>query len=312
MSTDGDTRAVIAALAANLGIAATKFLAWAVSGSASMLAEAVHSVADTSNEALLLLGTKRAKRQADQEHPFGFGRERFVYAFVVSIILFTVGGVFSIYDAIEKFTHPHSISNAWLPIAVLVIAIILESLSQVSAVKQANRVRGTEGWVQFVRHAKAPELPIVLLENVAAIIGLTFALLGVGLTVITGNAVWDAIGTLVIGMLLVLIAVILGIETKSLLVGEGARLADADAIRAAIDGSPRVRSLIHLKTLYLGPEELLVAAKIALDPEQRLADVASTIDAIEAEVRRAVPVARVIYLEPDVLHEPGKPPSDPT
>jgi divalent metal cation (Fe/Co/Zn/Cd) transporter len=261
-------------LLGNLAIAACKFGAAFLSGSTATLAEAVHSVADTGNQGLLLLGSRRSKRRPDADHPFGYGRERYVYAFVV--------------------------------------AIILESLSQVSAVKQANRVRGTEGWVQFVRHAKAPELPIVLLENVAAIIGLTFALLGVGLTVITGNAVWDAIGTLVIGMLLVLIAVILGIETKSLLVGEGARLADADAIRAAIDGSPRVRSLIHLKTLYLGPEELLVAAKIALDPEQRLADVASTIDAIEAEVRRAVPVARVIYLEPDVLHEPGKPPSDPT
>lgn len=312
MSTSGGGKAIIAALLANLGIAVTKFVAWALSGSASMLAEAVHSVADTGNQALLLLGGKQAKRKPDEEHPFGYGRERYVYAFVVAIILFSIGGVFSIYEGIDKLTHPHELTNAWLPILVLVIAIALESFSLRTAVRESNLVRGKENWVQFVRHAKAPELPVVLLEDVAALTGLVFAFLGVGLTVITGNSLWDAIGTLAIGTLLVVVAVVLGIETKSLLVGEGARPVDTLAIRAAINEEPQVEALIHLKTLYLGPDELLVAAKVAFSPRRKLADVASDINALEARVRAAVPIARVIFIEPDIYHRPGKenPPTD--
>ncbi len=312
MSTTGGKRAIVAALLANLGIAITKFIAWAISGSASMLAEAVHSVADTGNQGLLLLGSRQSKRKPDQEHPFGYGRERYVYAFVVAIILFSIGGVFSIYEGIDKLTHPHVLVNAWLPILVLVVAIGLESFSLRTAVRESNRLRGKESWVQFVRHAKAPELPVVLLEDVAALTGLVFAFLGVGLTVITGNSLWDAVGTLAIGVLLVAVAVILGIETKSLLVGEGANPADVAAIRRAINEGPQVEALIHLKTLYLGPEELLVAAKVAFAPKRKLADVAAAINALEARVRSAVPVARVIFIEPDVYHQPGKgsPPTD--
>ena len=312
MSTGGGKNAIIAALLANLGIAITKFIAWAFSGSASMLAEAVHSVADTGNQALLLLGSRQAKRKADSEHPFGYGRERFVYAFVVAIILFSIGGVFSLYEGVNKLNHPHELTNAWLPILVLVIAIVLESFSLRTAVSESNKVRGTQGWVDFVRYSKAPELPVVLLEDVAALTGLVFAFLGVGLTVITGNSVWDAIGTLAIGVLLVLVAVILGIETKSLLVGEGARPADANAIRDAINADPEVEALIHLKTLYLGPEELLVAAKVAFSPKKKLTEVAAAINALEIKIRAAVPVARVIYIEPDIYRHPGKanPPTD--
>jgi cation diffusion facilitator family transporter len=312
VSTGGGRKAIIAALLANLGIAITKFAAWAISGSASMLAEAVHSVADTGNQGLLLLGGAKARRKADEEHPFGYGRERYVYAFVVAIILFSIGGVFSVYEGIDKLQHPHELTNAWLPIVVLVLAIVLESFSLRTAVREANHVRGGESWVQFVRHAKAPELPVVLLEDVAALTGLVFAFLGVGLTIITGNSVWDAIGTLAIGVLLVLVAVILGIETKSLLVGEGARPADAIAIRNAINEDPQVEALVHMKTLYLGPDELLVAAKVAFSPKKKLAEVATAINALEARVRAAVPIARVIFIEPDVYHKPGNgnPPTD--
>jgi cation diffusion facilitator family transporter len=312
MSTGGGRKAIIAALLANLGIAITKFIAWAISGSASMLAEAVHSVADTGNQGLLLLGSRRSKRRPDADHPFGYGRERYVYAFVVAIILFSVGGVFSIYEGIDKLTHPHELTNAWLPLLVLVIAIGLESFSLRTAVRESNHVRGEQSWVQFVRHAKAPELPVVLLEDVAALTGLVFAFLGVGLTVITGDSVWDAVGTLAIGVLLVLVAVILGIETKSLLVGEGARPADVTAIRDAINEEAAVEALIYLKTLYLGPEELLVAAKVAFSPRKKLAEVAAAINALEARVRSAVPIARVIFIEPDIYHQPGKgdPPTD--
>ena len=305
MSTGGGKKAIVAALLANLGIAITKFVAWFFSGSASMLAEAVHSLADTGNQGLLLLGAQQAKRKADPTHPFGYGRERYVYAFVVAIILFTIGGVFSIYEGISKLRDPHELTNAWLPILVLLVAIGLESFSLRTAVRESNLVRGKESWIQFIRHSKAPELPVVLLEDVAALTGLVFAFLGVGLTVITGNSLWDAIGTLAIGVLLVLVAVILGIETKSLLIGEGANPADAIAIRDAINADPQVEALIHLKTLYLGPDELLVAAKVAFSPRKKLAEVASAINALEARVRAEVPVARVIYIEPDIYHPPG-------
>jgi cation diffusion facilitator family transporter len=312
MSASGGTKAIIAALLANTGIAITKFIAAFFSGSSSMLAEGVHSVADAGNQALMLLGGKMAKRKADREHPFGYGRERFVYAFVVSIILFSVGGVFSLYEGYNKLIHPHPLDVPWLPIVVLLIAIVLESFSLRTAVIESNHVRGDQSWVQFVRHAKQPELPVVLLEDIAALLGLVFALGGVGLTIITGNPMWDAIGTLCIGVLLVLVAVILGIETKSLLVGEGATIADSDAIRDAINGHKKVEALIHMKTLYLGPDELMVAAKVAFGKNSRMADVAVNINALEHSIREAVPAARVIYIEPDVYVPPNEfnPPTD--
>jgi len=305
MSASGGNKAIVAALLSNLGIAVTKFIAFAFSGSSSMLAEGVHSLADTGNQGLLLLGGRKAKKQANAEHPFGFGRERYVYAFVVSIILFSIGGVFSIYEGIEKIREPHELENVWLPIVVLLIAIVLEGLSFRTAIRESNHVRGKQGWVAFIRHAKAPELPVVLLEDFAALTGLTLALLGVSASIITGNSVFDAIGTLAIGVLLVLVAIVLGIETKSLLVGEGASAADTEAIRAAINAQPDVEALIHMKTLYLGPDELLVAAKVAFGRSLKLADVAADINELEAGIRAAVPAARVIYIEPDVYLSPN-------
>ena len=311
MSAHGGGKAILAAFAANLGIAIAKFIGWLISGSASMLAEGIHSVADSGNQLLLLLGGRRARRKADREHPFGHGRERYVYAFVVAIILFSVGGVFSIYEGIEKLTHPHELEQAWLPIVILLVAICLESFSLRTAMKESNAVRDKgQSWVSFIRRAKAPELPVVLLEDTAALLGLVFALLGVGLTVITGDAVFDAIGTLCIGVLLIVVAIVLGIETKSLLVGEGATEADFDRIVAAIESGPEVEKLIHVKTLYVGPEELLVAGKIGLPKDVSVAEAAHDIDVVEARIREAVPAAKVIYLEPDVYrppHEQGPP-----
>ncbi|MET4156590.1 cation diffusion facilitator family transporter [Agromyces sp. PvR057] len=312
MSTSGGSKAIVAALLANLGIAITKFIAWFFSGSASMLAEGIHSLADSGNQLLLMLGGRQAKKAADKEHPFGYGRERYVYAFVVSIILFSVGGVFSIYEGIEKLTHPHELTNAWLPLLVLAVAIVLESFSLRTAVKESNPLRGRMSWVQFVRRAKAPELPVVLLEDVAALTGLVFALLGVGLTVLTGDPTWDAVGTLAIGALLVLVAVILGIETKSLLVGEGATEDDVAKIEQAINAGPEIERIIHMKTLYLGPDELLVAAKLGFGSDQPLLEVAAATNVIEQRIRTAVPSARVIYIEPDVYVDPNlvAPPTD--
>lgn len=298
MSATGGAKAIVAALLANTGIAITKFIAFLVSGSSAMLAESVHSVADAGNQLLLLLGGRRSRRAADAEHPFGYGRERYVYAFVVAIILFSIGGVFSLYEGVSKLQDPHPLENAWIPIIVLLIAIVLESFSLRTAVRESNHVRGTQGWVQFIRRSKAPELPVVLLEDVAALLGLVFALFGVGLTILTGDSLWDAVGTIMIGLLLVLVAIVLGIETKSLLVGEGASVDDVRAIRRALDEHGAVTNVVHMKTLYLGPDELLVGAKVAFAPGSSIEQVAAVINELETAVRAAVPTARVIYIEP--------------
>ncbi|HEY5223158.1 MAG TPA: cation diffusion facilitator family transporter [Microbacteriaceae bacterium] len=312
MSASGGSRAIIAAFAANLGIAATKLIAWAFSGSSSMLAEGVHSLADSGNQLLLLLGGRKAKKAADSEHPFGYGRERYVYAFVVSIILFSVGGVFSLYEGVQKLSNPHPIEVWWLPLLVLVIAIGMESFSLRTAMHESTPHKGDESWFGFIRRAKAPELPVVLLEDVAALIGLAFALVGVGLSIITHNGIWDAIGTILIGLLLVAVAIILGIETKSLLVGEGASDADVAAIRTAITSGENAPRIIHMKTLYLGPDELMVAAKLGMPSNHRLRTIAVETNVIEARIREAVPAARVIYIEPDVYVDPNdtNPPTD--
>ncbi|MER7990705.1 cation diffusion facilitator family transporter [Streptomyces noursei] len=303
MSASGGTKAIVAALGANLAIAAAKFVAFAFSGSSSMLAEGVHSLADSGNQGLLLLGGKRAKRAATAEHPFGYGRERYIYGFLVSIVLFTIGGVFALYEGWEKIQHPHPLDNWFWPVGVLLFAVIAEGLSFRTAIKESNELRGQQSWPQFIRRAKAPELPVVLLEDFGALIGLVLALCGVGLTVATDNSVWDGIGTMCIGTLLVLIALVLAAETKSLLLGEAAGPDQVAKIRAALVDGDVVTRVIHMRTLHLGPEELLVAAKIAVQHDDTAAEVASAIDAAEARIRQAVPIARVIYLEPDIYDE---------
>lgn len=304
MSTEGSTRAIIAALLANAGIAATKFLAYVLTGSSSMLAESVHSVADSGNQVLLLLGGKRARRAATPAHPFGFGRERYLYAFIVAIVLFTVGGLFALYEAWHKFADPHGFDSwQWVPVVVLLVAIGLESFSLRTAVREANRVRGRKGWVEFVRGAKAPELPVVLLEDVGALVGLVLALLGVGLTLLTGDGRWDAAGTAAIGLLLVVIAIILALETRSLLLGEAASPETVATIEAALVGDG-VTSVIHLKTLHVGPEEILVAAKIEVPAAATAAQVAAAIDGAEERMRAALPTVRYSYLEPDLRRAP--------
>jgi len=299
MSTGGGTRAILAALAANAGIAIAKFIGYAVTGSSSMLAEAVHSVADTSNQGLLLLGGKRAKRAATAEHPFGYGRDRFFYSFIVALLLFTLGSVFALYEGIEKLAHPGELTSPIVAIVILFVAVGLEGFSFRTAIHESRELKGELSWWQFIRQATTPELPVVLLEDFGALIGLVLALLGVGLTLLTGNPVFDALGTIGIGTLLGVIAIVLIVEMKSLLIGEGAR---PPVLAAIVDGltGGAVQNVIHLRTQYLGPEELLVAAKIALQPGLPVEDVARAIDEAEARVRAAVPAARMIYLEPDL------------
>ncbi|MET0787977.1 MAG: cation diffusion facilitator family transporter [Cellulomonas sp.] len=308
MAHGGGTRAIVAALAANLGIAVTKFVAYLLTLSSSMLAESVHSLADSGNQLLLLVGGKRARREADEAHPFGYGRERYVYAFIVAIILFSLGGLFALYEAWHKWQDPHPIEGRWwwVPLVVLVVALGLEGFSFRTAIHESNQVRGTQSWVSFIRTAKAPELPVVLLEDFGALIGLVLALFGVGMTLITGNGRFDALGTAGIGILLVLIAIVLARETKSLLLGESASAKDVAAIEGALVGEG-VASVIHLRTLHLGPDELLVAAKIEVSAAESAADVAAAIDAAEVRVRAAVPIATVIYLEPDLRRATPEP-----
>ncbi|MFB9691341.1 cation diffusion facilitator family transporter [Amycolatopsis plumensis] len=311
MATEGSTRAVITALLANLGIAVTKFIAFLLTASSSMLAESVHSLADTSNQALLLLGGKRAKRAATPEHPFGYGRERYVYGFIVSIVLFTLGGLFALYEAWHKWADPHPIETwQWVPIAVLLVAMTMEGYALRTAMRESSRLRGQRSWAWFIRTAKAPELPVILLEDMGALLGLVFALLGVSMTLITGEGRWDAAGTAMIGLLLVAIAAVLAVEMKSLLIGESASREHRTAIETALPGDG-VDSVIHLRTMHLGPEELLVAAKIAVPAAATGADVADAIDAAERRVRAAVPIARVIYLEPDLRRPGGLPANGP-
>jgi len=300
VSTEGGTRAVIAAFIANAGIAVTKFIAFALTGSTSMLSEAIHSVADSGNQLLLLLGGRRARRDADEQHQFGYGRVRYVYAFVVSIVLFLLGGLFSVYEGWHKIHAPEPLTSPGVAFAVLGIAIVLEGFSFRTAVREANHSRGSRSLWRFVRDARQPELPVVLLEDFGALIGLVFALFGVTLSVVTGDGRWDGIGALAIGSLLIVIAVFLALEMSSMLVGESAVPEQTAAIRAAIESEPLVESVIHLRTLHTGPDEILVAAKIAVRTSDTGEQIADAIDGAERRVREAVPETRWIYLEPDL------------
>jgi cation diffusion facilitator family transporter len=318
MSTEGGTKAVLAALLANTGIALTKFLAFFLTQSSSMLAEAIHSVADSGNQLLLLLGGRQARKGATAQHPFGYGRERYIYSFIVSIVLFSVGGLFALYEAYHKWhevrLHPDDLGELdgrwwWVPLLVLVVAIAMEGFSFRTAIREANRDRGGISLVQYVRRAKAPELPVILLEDFAALTGLTFALLGVGLTLLTEKPIFDVIGTALIGVLLVAVAVVLALETKSLLLGEAANPEAQRRIHDAITGAEGIEGVIHMRTLHLGPDELLVAAKIAVAATDSAADVARAIDTAEVAIRSAEPAARVIYLEPDLRREQASTPA---
>jgi len=300
VAVDGSTRAVVTALGANLGIAVSKFVAAAITGSASMLAEGVHSVADSGNQVLLLIGGRRSRQAPSALHPFGYARARYIYAFLVAIVLFVLGGLYALYEGYHKVIDPHPLTSPLVAVVVLLVAAALEGYALRTAMREANRTRGARGWLQFVRRARAPELPVILLEDSGALLGLTFALLGVGLSVLTGNGVFDGVATLCIGALLVAIAILLARETTSLLIGEAAVPEQINAITAALLSVAGVERVIHLRTVHLGPDELLVAAKIGVSADTAGAQIAATIDEAESRVREILPTARIIYLEPDI------------
>ena len=293
-------KAIIAALLANLGIAIAKFAGFLVTASSSLLAESIHSVADTGNQALLLLGGRRSRREATEDHPFGFGRERYFWAFVVALVLFSLGSLFAIFEGVEKLRHPHELESPAVAIVILVVAAVLEGLSFRTAVIESRPLKGDLSWWQFIRRAKQPELPVVLLEDFGALTGLFIALVAVGLTIVTDNGMWDALGTLSIGALLGVIAFVLAQEMKSLLIGESATAYARQKIEGAINASDHTVALIHIRTQHLGPDELLVGAKIDFGATPTGAELAEAIDAVEADIRAAVPAAKVIYLEPDI------------
>ncbi len=300
MSTEGGKKAIIAALMANIGIAISKFVAFIFTGSSSMLSEAIHSVADSSNQVLLLVGNKRSLKPADEKHPFGYGRRRFVYGFIVAVVLFLIGGLFSLYEGLHKWQDPEPLNDWWIAVLVLVIAIGLEAFSFRTALREANKSRGKRSLANFVKDSRQPELPVILLEDAGALVGLVFALIGVGMAVITGDGRWDAVGAMAVGTLLVVIAIFLAMEMATMLVGESALPEEVAAIRAALESAPLVERVIHLRTVHLGPDELLVGAKIAISQSETAAGIAAGIDEAERALRAAVPTARYVFLEPDL------------
>ena len=322
MSAEGGTKAVVAALLANTGIAVMKFIAFALTGASSMLAEGIHSVADAGNQVLLLVGGQRARREATPQHPFGFGRERYIYSFLVAIVLFSVGGLFALYEAYHKAHEVHEgLPNElldgrwwWVAVVVLLGAIVMETFSFRTAIVESNKSRNGASWAQFIRRAKSPELPVILLEDFAALVGLVLALFGVVLSKVTDNGYYDVAGTAAIGLLLVTVAVVLAVETKSLLLGESATPQTQVRLRDRLEATPGIERVIHMKTLHLGPEELLVAVKVGVPRTASAAEVATSIDAAERAMREVEPTAAVIYVEPDIYseaHEPDPRPAPP-
>jgi cation diffusion facilitator family transporter len=308
--TEGSRKAIVAAFFANLGIAIAKFVGFLITSSAGLLAEAFHSLADTGNQGLLMLGGKRAARKPDAEHSFGYGRERYFWAFVVALVLFSLGGVFALYEGFSKLRHPHEVENLGVAIGILVFAICLETYSLRTAYREAKTHKDPDqSWWRYIRTAKSPELPVVLLEDVGAEIGLFMALVGVLLAHFTDEPRWDAVGSIAIGALLVVIAITLAVEMKGLLVGESASPEDVDAIAAALTRTQHVRSVIHMKTQHIGPDELIVAAKVEFDPTISMAELADSINAAEESLRAAVPIAKLVYLEPDIRRAPAESPA---
>jgi cation diffusion facilitator family transporter len=317
VSAEGGTKAVIAALLANCFIALTKFGAWVLTGASSMLAEAIHSVADSGNQVLLLVGGRRSRREATEQHPFGYGRERYIFGFIVSVVLFSVGGLFALYEAYHKWHeiqqgHPNELLESrwwWVPVVVLLAAIVAEGISFRTAIRESNKTRGRQTWSMYIRAAKAPELPVILLEDFAALLGLVFALFGIGMTLLTHNGIFDVLGTVMIGLLLVAVAIALAVETKSLLLGEAASPEAVKRIQRALSETDGVERIIHMKTLHLGPEEVLVAAKIAVVPCDSALEVTDTIDRAEAKIRESEPMVTALYLEPDI-YDPNHVPAE--
>lgn len=302
MATQGGLKSVIAALLANLGIAAAKLAGFVFTRSASLLAEGIHSLADSGNQALLLLGMRRSRKPPSERHPFGYGRERYFWAFVVSVVLFALGAGYAIYEGINKVRHPHDVKNLWWAVAILALGIVLESFSFRTAIKESNLVRGGQSWWNFIRRSRSPELPVVVLEDLGALLGLVIAMVAVLLVKFTENPVWDGIGTLAIGILLAAISVLLAIEMKSLIIGEGALPEDRRLLLDAAGKATGVQRIVHMRTQHLGPDELLIGLKVEFDRNLGMAEIARAVNEIESRLEEAVPYKTVAYVDPELSH----------
>lgn len=295
---EGSKTAIVAAAAANLGVAVAKAVGFALTGSAAMLAEAVHSVADTTNQGLLLLGMRRSKRPPTADHPYGYGREQYIWAAVVSLLLFSVGGLFAIYEGVHKLGEAPGEEGGFLvAIVILVVAVALEAASLTTAVREALPLRRGRSWAAFFRDAKSPELPVVLLEDTGAMIGLLLALGGVVMAHETGSPKWDGAASIAIGAMLCVIALVLILRVKQLLVGESASETDLAAMVAAAEETTGVRFVGAVRAVHLSGDELLVDLKVRFEPSLTADGVAEVTDEVERRVRAAVPSARLLFVE---------------
>lgn len=293
--------AVLAALLANVGVGISKFIAFLLTGASSMLAEAVHSVADSSNQILLLIGGRQSKQKPTRSHPFGYGRVHFLYAFMVSIVLFSLGGLFAVAQGVSKIKNPDALQSPLVAYGVLVVAIALEAWALRTVLSEARRFKPKhQSWWQYMQRTKSVNHVVLMLEDSAALIGLGLAAGGISLSLLTGNPIWDGVATLLIGGLLVAVATILFHEVKSLLIGEAADPAIENEMLQIILSVEGVDRVVDLKTLYIGPAELFIAMKVTVGSEDNAATVAWTIDEIEARLRKAFPAAEMIYVEPDL------------
>ena len=299
MATTGK-KTILAALIANLGIAIAKFVGFAITKSSTMLAEGIHSSADSANQLLLLMGTQRAKREPSSKHPFGYGRERYFWSFVVALILFSLGSLFAIYEGIEKIRHPHALNNASWAIGILIFGIFIESFSFRTAIVEARTIKGESTWSKFVVRSKQPEIPVVLLEDAGALFGMVIALAAISLGKITGEPIWDGIGTLSIGVLLGVIAIILAREMHSLIIGEAASEKDLSKIVNIIESNSQVAQLVEMRTQHLGPDEILIGVRVAFRENLQTKEIANLINQLEADIRIELKNAGPIFIEPEI------------
>ena len=299
MATTGK-KTILAALIANVGIAIAKFAGFAITKSSTMLAEGIHSSADSANQLLLLLGTRRAKREPSSKHPFGYGRERYFWSFVVALILFSLGSLFAVYEGIEKIRHPHALNNASWAIGILIFGIFIESFSFRTAIVEAKTIKGETSWSKFVVRSKQPEIPVVLLEDAGALFGMVIALGAITLVKTTGEPIWDGIGTLSIGVLLGVIAIILAREMHSLIIGEAASETDRLKIVSVIENNKQVVELVEMRTQHLGPDEILIGVRIAFRETLQTKEIAQLINQLENDIRVELDNAGPIFIEPEL------------
>jgi len=295
---------IITAFSANMFIALVKFLVAWITTSSAMLAEAIHSVADTLNQVLLFIGVKKAAKKADELHPFGFSGETYFWSFIVAIFLFTTGAVFSIYEGAEKLRHPEPVVHIEYAFLVLGTAFIAEALSLRTALKKINAERGKTGMVAYLRNSKKAELIVIFLEETAALIGLTIAMVGLLIEHLTGALFFDGLASILIGLLLASTALFVGIETKSLIIGEGADPEMLRRIRLLLLREESITHVIHIRSLHLGAEDILLAVKAEFDTRLNPKQICSLINGIEADIRAHYPQVNKIFIEPDIYKKP--------